>query len=528
MTSDQSLDFTLVILYLLGITAYGIWAGRKESKSTEGYFLGGRKFGWFAVGASLFATNMSITQFMSAGGLAHEIGLASINNDLIGGFLLAISAMCFVPIYIRSRLFTMPEFLERRYSKGTRQIFGWVYLVQSILQQPSGYFIGGLAILGLFDLSPDLLPIACIVIGVTVGSYAVIGGLTSVVKTDVIQVFLLIGGGLAVSFIGLNKAGGWSALEGEFGATHFELLLPRGTAMPWTATLGIALHSCYFAFCSIHILQRVLGAKDEYNARMGMLFSGWLKFLAIPLFAIPGIVAMKLYPESLGDATYAMLVRDLLPAGISGIVLAGMIAALMSSADSNVNAMSSVVAMDIYPTVAKKPDQDFALKLGKWSSASIVAFGVLVAPSYQHLGGIELCILRLGGFLLMPVGVCFILGRFSKRVNHHGAFACLGVGSLIGLAYVLFTSMPPLKPFLPDWFLAMHFYEVLPFFFLFNGAVLFGVSYLTAPPTAEQLAVLTAHDPSGKSGAEGRPIWQSFDLWFGLFCGALGLTYIAF
>jgi solute:Na+ symporter, SSS family len=528
MTSGQSLDLTLVIVYLLAISGYGIWAGRKESGTTEGYFLGGRKFGWFAVGASLFATNISITQFMSAGGLAHDIGLASINNDLVGGLLLAVSALCFVPIYIRSRLFTMPEFLERRYSKGSRQIFGWVYLIQSILQQPSGYYIGALAVLGLFNLSPDYLPLACIVIGATIGTYAVIGGLTSVVRTDVLQVVLLIGGGLAVTYFGLGKAGGWSMLREEFGATHFELLLPRGTAMPWTALLGIALHSCYFAFCSIHILQRVLGAKDEYNARMGMLFSGWLKFLAIPLFAIPGIVAMKLYPDSMGDATYAMMVRDLLPAGLSGLVMAGMIAALMSSADSNVNAMSSVVAMDIYPSLAKKPNERTALKLGKWTSASIVAFGVLVAPYYQHLGGIYLFILRLGGFLLMPVGVCFILGRFSKRVNQHGALACLGVGSLLGLAYVLFTSMPPLKPLLPEWFLAMHFYEVLPFFFLFNGAVLFGVSWLTPAPTEAQLAVLAEKGPNDITGAENRPIWQSFDLWFGLFCGALGLTYIAF
>lgn len=528
MTTQQIVDLTFVLIYLVGITAYGVWTGRKESKTAEGYFLGGRKFGWFAIGASVFATNISITQFMSAGGLAHDIGLASINNDLVGGLLLAVSALCFVPVYIRSRLFTMPEFLERRYSKGARQIFGWVYLVQSILQQPSGFYIGGLALLGLFGFSPDYLPIACLVIGVTVGLYSVLGGLTSVVKTDVVQVVLLIGGGLAVTVVGLHRAGGWSALQAEYGATHFELLLPRGTAMPWTALPGIALHSCYFAFCSIHILQRVLGAKDDYNARMGMLMSGWLKFLAIPLFAVPGIVAMKLYPHVMGDATYAMLVRDLLPAGLSGLVLAGMIAALMSSADSNVNAMASVVAMDIYPALARTPNDAFALKLGKGAAALIVVFGVLVAPFYQNLGAIYLFILRLGGFLLMPVGVCFMAGRFSRRVNQHGAFACLGFGSVLGLAYVLCTSLPVLKPLLPPWFLALHFYEVLPFFFLLNGGILFGVSWFTPPPSEAQLRVLRPQDAGEVTGGEGRPIWQSFPLWLGLFCGALGLTYLVF
>ena len=528
MTHQQTIDLCFVLLYLIGITVYGVWTGRKQAKTAEGYFLGGRKFGWFAIGASVFATNISITQFMSAGGLAHDIGLASINNDLVGGLLLAISALCFVPVYVRSRLFTMPEFLERRYSKGARQIFGWVYLVQSVLQQPSGYYIGGLALLGLFGFSSEYLPIACVIIGVTVGTYAVIGGLTSVVKTDVVQVVLLIVGGLAVTVVGVERAGGLSALRAEFGSTHFELLLPRGTAMPWTALPGIALHSCYFAFCSIHILQRVLGAKDEYNARMGMLMSGWLKFLAIPLFALPGVVAMKLYPEVMGDATYALLVRDLLPAGVSGLVLAGMIAALMSSADSNVNAMSSVVAMDIYPALTKKHNPDFALKLGKTTAALIVVFGVAVAPFYQSLGAIYLFILRLGGFLLMPVGVCFLIGRFSRRVNQHGAFACLGLGSVLGLAYVLFTSLPPLKPLLPEWFVAMHFYEVLPFFFLLNAGILFGVSWLTPPPSAAQLAVLRPQAAGELTGAEGRPVWQSFSLWLGLFCGVLGLTYVAF
>jgi solute:Na+ symporter, SSS family len=528
MTPHQLIDLGFVVVYLVGITVYGILIGRKEASTRVGYYLGGRKFGWFTIGASIFATNISITQFMSGGGLAHRVGLASINNDLVGGFLLAMSAVFFVPIYVRSRLFTMPEFLERRYSRSARQIFGWVYLIQSVLQQPSGYYIGGLALLGLFGFPIEYLAVTCLIIGATVGLYAVIGGLTSVMKTDVVQVILLIAGGLTVTVVGLHRAGGWSGLTAEFGDTHFELLLPRGSAMPWTALPGIALHSCYFAFCSIHILQRVLGARDEYHARTGMLFSAWLKFLAIPLFALPGIIAVKLYPEALGDATYAMLVRDLLPVGISGLVLAGMIAALMSSADSNVNAMSSVVAMDIYPSLARQPAERSALKIGKWSAGLIVVFGVVVAPYYQHLGAIYLFILRLGSFLLLPVGVVFIFGRFSRRVNHQGALACLGIGSAIGLAYVLLTSLPMLDTWIPGWMRTLHFYEMLPFFFLLCTGMLFVVSWFTAPPAEDKLQVLAKRPPGDLSGAEGRPLWQSFQLWLAVFCAALGLVYVVF
>lgn len=526
MSENQIIDLGVVAVYLLGIAIYGVWVGRRETATSEAYYLGGRKFGWFAIGASIFATNISITQFMSAGGLAHQVGLASINNDLIGGALLAVSSVFFVPVYIRSRLFTMPEFLERRYSRTTRQIFGWIYLMQSVLQQPTGYYLGGLALLGLFGLSFEYLPLACLVIGLTVGVYSVVGGLTAVVKTDVVQVVLLVGGGIAVSLLGVSRAGGWTALREQFGPTHFELLLPRGSDMPWTALPGIALHSSYFAFCSIPILQRVLGARNEYHAKCGMLFGGWLKLLAIPLFALPGIVALKLFPDSVGDATYAMLVRELLPVGISGLVLAGMLAALMSSADSNVNAMSSVVAVDIYPQLVKNSSDQRALRFGKWTAAIIVVFGVSVAPYYQHLGAIYLFILRLGGFLFLPVGVCFIFGRFSRRVNSIGAIACLVVGGSIGLAYVFLTSLPPLKPYVPNWIVTLHFYEMLPFFFVACIVSLFSVSCLGSPPSRESLQVLDQI----KTHAEGkdRHVWQRFETWIALFCGSLGLIYVVF
>ncbi|WP_164976142.1 sodium:solute symporter family transporter [Oleiharenicola lentus] len=528
MTSHQLIDLGICATYLIAITVFGIWIGRKESGTQEGYFLGGRKFGWFSIGCSVFATNISITQFMSVSGMSRDIGLASINNDLVGGLLMAISALFFVPIYIRSRLFTMPEFLARRYGPAARQVFGWVYLVQSVLQQPTGYYIGGLALLGMFGFGNEHLPLACLIIGLTVGLYSVLGGLTAVVKTDVVQLGLLLVGGMLLSYMAVDRAGGWSALHAQLGTTHFELLLPRGTAMPWTALPGIALHSCYFAFCSIHILQRVLGAQNEYHARQGMLFAAWLKFLAIPLFALPGIAAVVLLPQATGDATYAALAREILPVGLSGLVLAGMLAALMSSADSSVNAVACVVAADIYPSIAKKPTEATGLRIGKWTGAALVVFAVVVAPHYQNLGTIYPFILRLGGFLLLPVGLCFLFGRFSTRVNAQGAIACLGIGSLLGLAYVVATSLPATKASLPGWLTALHFYEMLPLFFVFNTAVLFGVSWLTPPPPPDRLAVLTERVAGVDTGAEGRPLWQSFNLWLALFCGTLGLIYLVF
>lgn len=528
MTTHQLIDLAVVLLYLVLITAYGLYAARGAGRSAEHYFLGGRNLGWFVIGASIFATNISTTQFMSGSGLAHGIGVAAVNNDLIGGLLLGLSAVLMVPMYIKSRLFTVPEFLERRYNRPARLLFSWTYVLQNVLSTPTGFYIGGLAVLGLFGFDPQYLSLACIIVGATVGTYSVLGGLTSVAKADAIQVVLLIGGGLLVAVFGVRAAGGIGTLYRELGPTHFELLLPRGTAMPWTALPGIALHSCYFAFASVHIVQKVLAAKDQYHAQTGMLFAGWLKFLAIPLFAIPGIVAAKLYPHAVGDATYAFLVRDLLPVGVSGLVMAGLLAALMSTADSGVVALGSVVALDIYPSLTKKPSDQQAVKLGRWVAGLVMAFGVLVAPYAENLGPIYPFILRLSGFAFMPVGVCFVFGRFSRRVNHQGALSCLLMGVVLGFSYVILTSWPPLAARLPAWFTALHFYEILPLFFVLLTAVLFGVSWLTPPPTPAQLAVLAPKDAPALTGAEDRPFWQSFQTWFAAFLGVLGLCYVVF
>jgi SSS family solute:Na+ symporter len=528
MINNHVLDGSILVGYLIFITAFGVWVGRKSGGTQVDYFLGGRKLGWFAIGASVFATNISITQFMSGSGLAHRIGLASINNDLIGGLLLAISGLLFVPIYIRSRIYTMPQFLERRYGRPARLIYGWTYVVQQIMAMPTGFYVGGLAMLGLFNLDASWLPIACLVIGLTVGTYSIFGGLTSVVMTDAVQVLLLIAGGLAVTFIGMDRAGGFAALYGEFAETHFELLLPRGTAMPWSALPGIALHSCFFAFASVHIIQRVLGARNLHHARCGMAFAGWLKLLAIPLFALPGIIALKLYPEASGDATYAYLIRDLLPAGISGLVMAGMMAALMSSADSGVCALSSVVAIDLYPSFSKKPNEQTALRIGKWTATLVMVFGVLMAPHYQKLGAIYPFILRLSGFAFLPIAVCFVFGRFYNRVNGTGALACLISGSILGFGYVFATAIPAIAAHMPAWVTTPHFYEVLPGLFLFCTVVLFLVSRLSRPPSAEHLAVLTERESTGLTGEEGLPLWRTFNFWFAALLGVTGMIYLFF
>lgn len=527
--NKTAVDLAMVVLYIVVLTVYSLRAGRKDAKTQEGYFLGGRKLHWFVIGSAIFATNVSTTQFMATSGMARTVGLAAINNDLIGALMLAVSGMFFVPIYIRSGLCTTPEFLEKRYSRGARMVFSYTFLVQSLLLMPTGFYIGGLAVLELFGFSTQHLPLICIAIGGAIGLYSVLGGLSSVVKADMIQAWLLVGGGLVITFVGVSHAGGWVALMQEYGPTHFRLMQARHSAMPWTALPGIAIASIFFAFGSVGILQKALGARNLRHAQLGMIFAAFLKLLSIPLFALPGIVSAKLYPNAVPDGAYALMIRDFLPLGISGFVMVAMLAAFMSTADSGVSAIGSVVSYDIYPSWARKPNEQTGLLIGKWASAAVIAVGVLAAPLVKYVGPIYPFILRLSGYLFVPVGVCFIFGRFNRRLNHQGALVTLVGGIALGFLYVLLSMVPILQPLLPQRIMEMHFYEILPLFFLFCVALLFGVSYLTAEPESEKLDVLSAKgEIAAELTAEAIPCWKTAKSWCLVFLVVLLALYIVF
>lgn len=523
------LDLAIVLVYLVAMTAYGVIAGRKASTTMEGYFLGGRSFGWILIGFSLFATNISTAQFMSTSALAQKAGLAAINNDLIGALMLALSAVFFIPLYIRIQLCTMTEFLERRYGRGAKLIYSLTFLLTAILTMPPGIYLGGLAMLGLFGLSNEYLTVACLIVGGSVGLYAVLGGLTAVVKTDLIQASLMIVGGMIVTVLAVDRVGGLAALHAAAPRLHFELLQPAGSLMPWTALPGVVIASAFFAFCNAGMLQRVLGARDVRHAQLGMLFAAFLKFLSIPLFALAGMAAIQIFPEAGGDKTYALLVRELLPVGLSGIVMAGLFSALLSSADSGVNSISSVVAYDIHPLLAKEATIEERLRFGKRTAAAIVIFAVLTAPFAYVIDNVYLFILRLHGYLVLPIGVAFMFGRFVRRINNTAALVTMTTGMTLGLIYVVGTSVPALAARFPAWLASLHFYELLPFLWAGLVVLLFTVAYLTAPPPPEKLAVLDARRAEGAPASPVQvPFWKSFPLWFALFLAVLVTLYMVF
>jgi SSS family solute:Na+ symporter len=529
------IQVAVVALYLVGITVYGVYVGKKESSTKAGYFLGNNSFNWFLIGFSLFATNINSGSVIGESGLASKIGLAASNNELIGGIMLGVSAIFFIPLFLRSRLYTIPEFLEKRFNRVAKLFFSFNFVIQSILATPIGFYAGGLAILHIFGLDPKYLLPVCVVMGVSIGLYSVFGGLTSIVYTDRVQASLLILGCVVIALVGLQQVGGPAALYASVGPEYFEFLRPADDPLlPWTALPGIALHSAFFAFCSVAVLQRALGARSVYDAKMGMLFGAFLKIVTVFMLAIPGIIAAKLYPEA-GDTAMPVLVRELLPSlgfwgvVLSGLVLAGLVSAVMSSADAGVCAISSVIALDIYPSCTRRTvNEARALFVGKLAAALIMVYGTLAAPFYGKLGSIYLLILQVGGFMLLPVGTCFILGRFSRRVNSQGAVATLALGLVLSVAYIVGTKTPWGQSVMPEFLVKAHFYKVYPFFFLFYFVFLYVVSLCFPPPTREKLEVLEA-GPAVQLAAETPHAWYaSFNFWWCLFLACVAALYLVF
>ncbi|HEU4365918.1 MAG TPA: hypothetical protein VFT13_10705, partial [Candidatus Krumholzibacteria bacterium] len=281
MISARAIDIAVVIAYLVGITAYGVWAGRKANRSTESYFLAGRKLGWAAIGFSLFATNISLDGFVGGNGMAYRIGIASFVPELTGGLMLTISALVFIPIFLRSKIFTIPQFLELRYNRASKVLLGVLFVCQSLLIAPLMTYTAAIAALGLFgfEISVANVLTAAVIITAIVGTYSIIGGLTSVVVTDIVQVLIMLAGGLAVTALGLAKVGGLGALFSSGGSEMFTLLRPADDPyLPWNAIIpGQLTNALFFSCASYSILQRALGASDVGHAQKGLLLGAFLK-----------------------------------------------------------------------------------------------------------------------------------------------------------------------------------------------------------------------------------------------------------
>lgn len=493
----SALDSAIIAAYLLVVVAIAVVASRRV-RGTSDFFLAGRSMRWPFVGASMFATNISAEQFVGQAGLAFVVGLAVANYQLAGVLAFVAMGAVFLPVYMRLGLYTTPEFLERRYGPESRRFFSLLTLVTiAFAGIPGSLYAGGRVMEVLFGFE-SIVP-GVLILALAAGPYAMVGGLRAVILTDFVQCLLLVVGGVVMLWIGLGHLGGWGVFEARMqelqGAGDWDMLslvqpLDHPN-VPWSGVvLGLTIHALAFGATSHVMMQRALAARSVHEARMGGLLAGLLKVVAVFIILIPGLMGyvmaqgpQPLLEVSSPDQLYPAMVQTLLPTGLVGLVLAGLIAALMSSLDSEICAASGLFAMDWYQPYRPEATQQRLVWAGRILSAVIVVTGVLwaivVIPQFRFLYEY---LAKFASYIPGTIVACFLWGMVSKRPTRKGAFATLIAGSIFGIFLWLVSDSALLNRLvcgeegLGLAFLEMHFLHAAFVIFAVASVLLFGFS----------------------------------------------------
>lgn len=583
----ESLDWVVIAGYfalLMGITW---WVIGQNRDTADDYFLAGRNLGWFLVGASIFASNVGSEHIVGLAGSGCTDGVAMAHFELHAWCVLVLGWVM-VPFYMRSMVYTMPEFLQKRYSPSSRYLLSVISLIAYVLTKIAvGIYAGGV-VFGV--LLPDLklqiggtvwdsFWIGSFLVVVLTGLYTVLGGLRAVAYTDAAQTIILIVGSALVTIYGVAAVGGWQELRHLCGSEMFNLwkpLVPAGVEGTWQPVLQqttdgtVVRQAWYFnqnfpwlgmLFCAPicglwywctdqYIVQRALGAPNEQQARRGTIFSGFLKLLPVLIFIIPGMACYALatsgkipaLQQSLVQeghlvadncqAAFPLMVLHVLPMGVRGIVVAGLLSALMSSLAGVFNASSTLFTIDLYQSWRPRASQKELVWVGRLATTVMVLIGLAWIPVIQGGQGLYFYMQGVSSYLAPPIFVVFFFGVFLKRVNAKGCLATLLIGFLLG-AFRLAVDTPVLLKWTgfehgyPEgsllWItnkIYFQYYSLLVF--VVSIVVLLGVSYLTSPPTAAQVQGLTYATVTDEDRRQSRSSWD----WRDVLASALVLAAI--
>jgi len=456
----------------------------RRSKGGKGLFLAGRSLGWFAIGCSLFASNISSTTLVGLAGDAYESGIAVANYELWASLVLVFMAFVMVPFYLRTKITTVPEFLERRYDGWSRKYLSAFTILLGVLLETAGGLYAGTLVLQTFFPALPTAP-TCVALALIAGLYTAAGGLAAVVWTDVIQTVVLL--------VGCVLLAGTVALEVDFAAVA---ALPEGTFslmppaddpnLPWTGVVfGLPILGFYFWANNQIIAQRILGARSERDARRGTLLAALLKLLPLFLMVMPGVFAAVLLPGLENkDQVFPSLVATYLPPGVAGVVLAGLVAAIMSSVDSSLNSASTLVTCDFY--LPKHPDlsEKQIARIGRVCTFTFMAIAAVWAPYIQEMGGLFDYLQSALAYIVPPFVALFLIGIFWPRGNVAGARAALLLGH--GFAVALFVT----GPYVAELH-AIHFTLIAPIVLAFSLLVHMGVSLMSQAPARLKTEGLT-------------------------------------
>ena len=545
--SFGTLDWTIVGLYFVANTAICVWCALQKEKNTADYFLASRSAGWFLIGSSIFASNIGAEHLIGLAGSGANSGMAFSHWEL-HSYLVLVLGWVFAPFYLRARVFTTPEFLERRYNPATRTTLSLIFLFAYVLTKASvTIFAGAFAIQTILGYQTIDLPIfgatdffwfSAMFLVVITGVFVVLGGMKSVLWTEAMHVPVLLTGSIVLLFVGLHQIGGMDALKSANPET-FSVWRPLSTTAathgfpgflfdpgetPW---LGVLLCSpiigLWYWCTDQYIVQRVLTARGLQEARRGTIFAAYLKLAPVFIFLLPGMIAVALFKqgtpgfESIGTSpqgAFPVLVSNLLPIGLRGLVLAGMLSALMSALASLFNSTATLFTVDFYKRLRPESSEQHLVTVGRIATAAVIVLGMLWIPFLQHLGGLYSYLQLVQSLIAPSIAAVFMLGIFSSRVTPKAGLYGLAGGFGIGLLRLILQAMHGLKgttyPGPIQAFVDINWLYFSFLLFAFTCLVIVVVSSFTPKAPAEQIAGLTWKSVTAAQTAEDR---KSYGFW---------------
>src|SRR5437868_11849513 len=500
-------DIVIIGFYFALVFGIGMYFARRE-RTSEDYFLAGRNVGWFFIGASLFVSNISTEHFIGLSGSGASSGLAVGHFEWLACLILLILGWVFVPFYLRSNVFTMPEFLERRFNRQSAVYLAGISITAYSFTKISVQLYAASVVLE--RVAGWKLWETAVVLVIATGIYTVAGGLAAVIYTDTVQTLILITGAVALTIIGLTRVGGLEHLRTMVPPDYFHMIKPSSDpSFPWTGIFfGAPILGIWYWCTDQVIVQRVLSARDEGHAKAGTIFAGFLKILPVFMLVLPGIIALALFRnffkfgpngEVLNpDTAYPTLILNLLPPGLVGLVLAALLAAVMGAMASVFNSASTLVTLDFYKKINPTANEANLVNFGRIATGSMVLLGLLWVP-FIHLISSQLYIYlqSVQAYISPPIAACFVLGILWTRLNAQGAITSLLSGFVLGAVRFIFELMDRVhgghyfeNP-VARWIVDINFLHYAIFMFVVCSLLLVIVSLMGPAPDRKKLAGLT-------------------------------------
>lgn len=534
----SGLDTAILIAFFVGLVGIVVWVLSQKEETSQDYFLAGRKAGWVSIGSSIFASNIGSEHLVGLAGAGFVSGMAMAHWEM-HAWLILVLGWVFVPFYDRIKIFTMPEYLEHRFSPGSRSVLSLISLVSYVLTKVAvTVYSGGVVFGTVFGINrvPESVPliggmdmfwVSAIGLVVITGLYTVLGGMKAVMYTSVLQTPVLLIGSIVILIVGLVKVGGWGEVERICGP-NLHLVRPASDPeFPWTGVLFGSMIIGFWYWCTDqYIVQRVLSAKNQKEARRGTILAGYFKLLPVFIFLVPGMIAYALAQKGLldipltaegkpnADSAFSVMVSQLLPIGFKGFVVCGLLAALMSSLASLFNSSAALFVGDFYKKMRPNASEKHLVAVGRIATATVVILGIIWIPVMKGMGNVLYRYLQnVQGLLAPAIAAAFLMGVFSKRATSMGGFSGLVIGFALGmfrLVLDVFKERLTEGTFL-YWVADVNWLHYCEFLFVICLLVTIVVSLMTRPPSKEQLRY-TYYAATPEEKAATRASWNKWDV----------------